>query len=212
MWSMPRDAPPQSHSADQSRTFLLWAERDQRKVPIDDEALPALLRFREPGGLSAALPFQCPARVLRRDNCSPEGQNNASPHPQFHGLHRTPPLHIRATGWHNRSASGQICKEKMMIHDDQIRFRRALVHERDETSLELRAFLTCAGFTASIDPRPQLAGIGKILQFRPVASLRLGFPLPDAIVLVDLFHPAQYGLLLKVIEFLSAQVILPAFH
>src|SRR5579875_308002 len=100
----------------------------------------------------------------------------------------------------------------MMIHDDQIRFRRALVHECDETSLELRAFLARTGFAASIDAGPQLAGIGEVLEFRPVAGLGFGFPLPDASVLADLFHPAQYRLPLKIVKFLPAKIILAAFH
>ena len=109
-------------------------------------------------------------------------------------------------------AQAEVGKEKMMIDDEDVGFRRALVHQSDEAALELRALLAGAGLAARVDARPELARIPQIVEFGAVAALRVCFPLADLRVHVDFFHAGENGLLFDVVEFLPAEVVLAALH
>ncbi len=49
----------------------------------------------------------------------------------------------------------QVSEEKMMIHDDQVRFLGPLLHRGNEALLEVRALLPRAGIASRIQARPQ---------------------------------------------------------
>ena len=74
----------------------------------------------------------------------------------------------------------QIREKQMMIHDNQIGFRGALVHFRHKTFRKIRALLSGTSVPSRIQSRPQfrivrqkrkLGAVARLRQFAPVANL-----------------------------------------
>ncbi len=106
----------------------------------------------------------------------------------------------------------QIGEKQVVIHDDDVRLGRPLVHPRNETPFELRAFLPRAQLPAGVNPGPEFARIRQFPEFRTVSGLGPFFPFADFRVLLYLFHSVQHRLFFEVVKFLAAQVVLPALH
>ena len=73
----------------------------------------------------------------------------------------------------------QVGEKKMVIHDDQVGLGGALVHRREETPVELRAFGTGAGVAARVEALPQIRIVGQKIEFRAVARGRHFFPVAN---------------------------------
>ena len=80
----------------------------------------------------------------------------------------------------NRPVGGfpdrQIREQKVMVHDDKIRFRRAPPHPHDETVVGYGTFLPAAEFRPGVHLRPQRGVVRKPFEFGPVTGLALLHP------------------------------------
>ena len=99
-----------------------------------------------------------------------------------------------------------------MIHDDEVRVLRALVHGGDEAAVEFRALLAGAQIAARVDAIPKVGVVGKKSEFvaiagfgklRPVANLREPVHFVDAL---------QHRLPVHLVHLLTAQKIGAALH
>ena len=100
----------------------------------------------------------------------------------------------------------------MVIHDDQVRFLRALVHRGDEAALEFGALLAGAKIAARVDAIPQLGVVGEERQLVAVARFGQLFPVADLREPVNLVDSLQDRLALHLMHFLAAEKIRAALH
>src|SRR5580658_8537415 len=100
----------------------------------------------------------------------------------------------------------------MMIHDDQVRFLRALFHRRQEAALEFRALLSGAKVAARVNAVPQFRVIRQKSQLGAVTRLRQLFPVADLREPVHFVNALQQRLPFELVHFLPAQKIVAAFH
>ena len=103
-------------------------------------------------------------------------------------------------------------KKQMVIHDDQVRVFRTLVHRGNEALIELRALLAGAGISPRIQPRPQIGIIRQKRQLRAVPGLRQLRPLADLPERIDLLQPLQHRLVGHLMRLNPAQKIRPPLH
>ncbi len=71
----------------------------------------------------------------------------------------------------------KIGEEQVVIDDDDVAFGGALVHQRDEAALVIRALLAGAEIAPGVDFRPGGAALGQRLDFGAVAEFGGLFPL-----------------------------------
>src|SRR5258708_28411156 len=79
-----------------------------------------------------------------------------------------------------------------MVHDDQIRFLRPLLHRGDEAIPELRALLPRAGVPARVHPRPQLRIVRQKRKLRAIPGLRQLRPILDLPELLHFLHAFEH--------------------
>ena len=89
----------------------------------------------------------------------------------------------------------QVGEKKVMIHDDQVRIFRPLVHLRNETFVKLRAFLAGASVATGINAGPQIRVVGQKRKLGAISSFREFCPLADLAKRVDFLHAAQHRLI-----------------
>ncbi len=107
---------------------------------------------------------------------------------------------------------GEVGKEEMVVDDDDIGFRGALVHQGDKAALILLALRSRAEFGARVDLAPGSAVLGKSSNFRPVPRLRGQLPVANNLKVRDFFQPRKRGRILRVIDLLAAGVVAAALH
>ena len=100
----------------------------------------------------------------------------------------------------------------MVVDDDQVGFGRALVHPGDEAALELRALLARAGLATGVYLPPEIARVGKVLEFRAVARLGMLFPAANLGIELHFREAREHRLLLEVVKLLPAKIILTPLH
>src|SRR5579863_8862855 len=100
----------------------------------------------------------------------------------------------------------------MVIDNDDVAFRHAPAHLCNEAAAKLLAIGPGAAVNAGVQLGPQLAIFWQRSQLCPVASLSRFFPLRNLLIVIYFFQTAQYGLIPEIIEFLPAQIIVPALH
>src|SRR5262249_10522103 len=106
----------------------------------------------------------------------------------------------------------QVREKKMMVDDDDVAFKRLLMHARDETALELGALLACAAVAPGVDLGPGGACLRQRLDLGAIAGLCCFLPLPDDLKIGDFFKTFEYRLLFCVIDLLPADIIRTTLH
>lgn len=108
--------------------------------------------------------------------------------------------------------NGQVSKEKVMVHDNDVALHRPAVHLGNEALLPRAAFLAQAGVRAGIQLVPKGTGFGQGGELRAVSSLRGLLPRCDGAVVLDFVQAAQDRLIGQVVELLAAKIVVAAFH
>src|SRR6266852_3543687 len=106
----------------------------------------------------------------------------------------------------------QVRKKQVMVHDDQIRFLRPLLHRGDEAFPELRALLPRAGVPARVHPRPQLRIVRQKRKLRAIPGLRQLRPILDLPELLHFLHAFEHRLVRHLVQLRAAQKIRPPLH
>ena len=99
-----------------------------------------------------------------------------------------------------------------MVDDNDVALERALVHQRDEAAVELRALLAGAEVAAGIQFVPDGAGLRQRLDFGAIAELGGLLPLTDDLKVAHLLESRKGGLVIGIVDLLPAGVIAAAFH
>src|SRR5690242_3607292 len=100
----------------------------------------------------------------------------------------------------------------MMVDDDDVALESALVHQRDETPLEVGALLAGTEIRARINFGPRAACFRKRRNFRAVAKLGGLLPLLDDLKIRQLFESRENRFSVGVVNLLAAGVIVPPLH
>src|SRR5579862_7243146 len=109
-------------------------------------------------------------------------------------------------------ANCKVGKKERVVHNNQVRFLRPLVHRRDETVLKLRAFLSRAKIAARVNPVPKLGVVRQKSQFAAVARLRQLLPILDLREPVHFVDAFQHRLPHHLVYLLTAEKIRSPLH
>src|ERR1035441_4524662 len=100
----------------------------------------------------------------------------------------------------------------MVIDDDDVALSRAPPHLGDEAAAVFLAFLAETSIGPRVEFVPKSAGLGQFREFRAVAGLRCLLPRGDSAVVLNLFQPAEHGLVGEVDKFLAAKIVVTPLH
>src|SRR4051794_37642071 len=100
----------------------------------------------------------------------------------------------------------------MMVHNNDVAFHRALVHQRNEASLELLAFLPGTKIAARVELRPCRALLRQRLNLSSVSEFGRLLPISDDLKVGDFFQSIQDRLIFSVVDLLTACIVAPSLH
>src|SRR5579862_4680538 len=222
------------HSLHRARQLLITFQ-----VPLEKRAALSLLKRKAPFALrksfketvpSLTHPAQIPPKLRRRNLQHPQRVLRVA-RQLVEAVTRNLPAEIvarhildfvRLVEHHRRIlrknrpeivlADRQVRKKERVIHDNQIRFLRPLVHRRDEAVLEFRALLPRAKIAARVNPVPKLGIVRQKGQFAPVARLRQFFPILDLREPIHLVDALQHRLPHHLVHLFPAEKVRPPLH
>src|ERR1700721_114630 len=127
----------------------------------------------------------------------------------YGGAVRKPSGRRRSFGF---ELDGEVCKKQMMIDYNDVALRGFATHLGDEAAVVFFALLAEASIGARIELVPERARLGQFGEFGAIAGLRRLLPCGNGAVVLDLFKPAEDGLVGEIDQLLAAKIIIASLH
>ena len=107
---------------------------------------------------------------------------------------------------------GEIGKEQVMIHDDNVGLRGAVAHARDEAGIKVRTLLPRTGFRPRIDVAPERKILGQVRQLGAIAGLSSLRPVRYFFKVIHLIEAAEDRRVSRTMKPLQAKIVVAALH
>ena len=105
---------------------------------------------------------------------------------------------------------GEVSEKQMVVDDDNVALGRAPPHFGDEAAVVFLTFLAEASVGPGVELRPESARLRR--EFGAIAGLGCFLPGGNGAVVLNLFQPAEHGLVGEVDQFFAAEIIVAALH